>query len=207
MTWFSFSPKSSKARGGKRGRESARGKKMPFTCCVYSLHVCEISYRYTHQNHSEMLAWCRYDRPQVVYRSIFAENCARATVKNSPDSDSHHECLKQTHTASGYLNLLTWMPKWKAKRQARHTCCSRIQRRQSVTLNLMVPDDLLTVYCKQIKLHKTRQKARQFSDLQELDNCHLSSSITVEIFCLGQPKIPLFTSLNYGHININSRGM
>ena len=68
---------------------------MPFTCCVDSLHVWEIFYRYT-QNSAIVKCW--HDADMTVHGSIsglfFAENCAtccgKKKKKNSQDSDDGH---------------------------------------------------------------------------------------------------------------------
>ena len=52
-------------------------KRESFTGCVYSLHVCDIFYRYRHQNCREALVWCWYDCIQApFFRFMFAERCA-----------------------------------------------------------------------------------------------------------------------------------
>ena len=51
------------------------GKKLPLTCCVYSLDVCDIFYRYKHYNCSEMLLLCWYDCLLFVFRFTFIEKC------------------------------------------------------------------------------------------------------------------------------------
>ena len=52
-------------------------KRESFTGCVYSLHVCDIFYRYRHQNCREALVWCWYDCIQApFFRFMFAERRA-----------------------------------------------------------------------------------------------------------------------------------
>ena len=79
-----------------------RKETAPHLLCCVSLHVCDIFYRYRHKSYSELLVWCPYDCPQVIFSFIFA--CGQ-NRRDSESQDHMTQCERS--------NLLSWMLKWK----------------------------------------------------------------------------------------------